>query len=338
MGGQVGDTGELTSNGQHWRVTNTQKSGDTFLHFIEAQDASDISRGAHAPSRVPDRAPAVGTDARPRALSSGTTEPKYSRRNFPHFERPWAKYMVTFSTRERRKLTPPERDLVLKSVLYAHEHRQYQLYAACVMPDHVHLLFEPQIKAEDNEGKTVFWSLSEILQGIKSASAHNINKAFNQTGHVWEQESMDRMIRGQSDLEEKFHYICRNPWDAGVVELAENYAWLWTPSASGPRAEAHADTADEASAVTREARVLPAKAFVLPVLGDVVTISIDPVRRAAIQRHHTVTHLLHWALHEVASKEASQKGSFVRAGQVDLRFQQRAVDAAADCRHREVGE
>src|SRR5207245_9150345 len=95
-------------------------------------------------------------------------------------------------------------------------------------PDHVHLLFEPQIKGEDKDGKTVFWSLSEILQGIKSASAHNINKAFNQTGHVWEQESMDRMIRGQSDLEEKFHYICRNPWDADVVPMTENYPWLWT--------------------------------------------------------------------------------------------------------------
>jgi alanyl-tRNA synthetase/REP element-mobilizing transposase RayT len=228
--------------------------------------------------------------------------------------------MVTFSTRERRQLTPPERDLVLKSVLYAHEHRQYQLYAACVMPDHVHLLFEPQIKAEDKDGKTVFWSLSEILQGIKSASAHNINKAFNQTGHVWEQESMDRMIRGQSDLEEKFHYICRNPWDAGVVELTENYAWLWTPGALGPRAEAHADTADEASAVTAGAAVLPAQAVTLPVPGDVVTISIDPVRRAAIQRHHTVTHLLHWALHEVASKEASQKGSFVGPDKLTFDF------------------
>ncbi|MGK0199120.1 MAG: alanyl-tRNA synthetase, partial [Yoonia sp.] len=37
----------------------------------------------------------------------------------------------------------------------------------------------------------------------------------------------------------------------------------------------------------------------------------DQSRRAAIQRHHTVTHLFHWALHEVVSREASQKGSYV---------------------------
>ncbi len=229
--------------------------GDAAREETAAHDAD--SRGAHAPSRVPDRATAVGTDARPRASSGGITEPKYSRRNLPHFERPWAKYMVTFSTRENRKLTSPERDVVLKSILYAHEHRQYQLYAACVMPDHVHLLFEPQIKEEAKDGQPVFWSLSEILQGIKSASAHNINKKFSQTGHVWEQESVDRMIRGQSDFEEKFHYLCRNPWDAAVVELTEEYPWLWTSDASEPRAVARSGAADEASAATREARVLP---------------------------------------------------------------------------------
>jgi alanyl-tRNA synthetase/REP element-mobilizing transposase RayT len=218
---------------------------------------AQISGGAHAPSRVPDRALAVGSDARQRASQSGTTEPKYSRRNLPHFERPWAKYMVTFSTRERRQLVPEERDLVLKSILYAHEHRQYHLYAACVMPDHVHLLFEPQIKEQDKEGKPVFWSLSEILQGVKSASAHGINKTSGKKEHVWEKESLDRMIRGQSDLEEKFHYICRNPWDADVVPMTENYPWLWTPENSSPRAVARVGAVDEASTAAREARALP---------------------------------------------------------------------------------
>jgi alanyl-tRNA synthetase/REP element-mobilizing transposase RayT len=174
--------------------------------------------------------PRVLPTAPPRSAPepSGVIAAKYSRRNLPHFERPWAKYMVTFSTHERRQLAAPERDIVLKSILYAHEHRQYQLYAACVMPDHVHLLFEPQVKEQDKEGQPVFWSLREILQGIKSASAHNINQLSGQKGHVWEKESLDRMIRGASDMEEKFHYICQNPWQGGVVPVTEDYPWLWT--------------------------------------------------------------------------------------------------------------
>jgi alanyl-tRNA synthetase len=42
-----------------------------------------------------------------------------------------------------------------------------------------------------------------------------------------------------------------------------------------------------------------------------VTAEVNIPRRSAIERHHTVTHLLHWALHEVVSKDAVQKGSFV---------------------------
>ncbi len=57
-----------------------------------------------------------------------------------------------------------------------------------------------------------------------------------------------------------------------------------------------------------------------PAVGAGVTLAVDKSRRDAIQRHHTVTHLLHWALHEVASKEASQKGSFVGPDKLTFDF------------------
>src|SRR5204862_4692150 len=49
----------------------------------------------------------------------------------------------------------------------------------------------------------------------------------------------------------------------------------------------------------------------VPGAGSEVTLTVDKPRRDAIQRHHTVTHLLHWALHEVVSRDATQKGSYV---------------------------
>ncbi|HJT81856.1 MAG TPA: hypothetical protein VJ719_11715, partial [Chthoniobacterales bacterium] len=44
---------------------------------------------------------------------------RYSKRRLPHFERPWSKYAVTFSTRDRLELSPNERDIVLNGILVA---------------------------------------------------------------------------------------------------------------------------------------------------------------------------------------------------------------------------
>ena len=54
--------------------------------------------------------------------------------------------------------------------------------------------------------------------------------------------------------------------------------------------------------------------------GAKVMAMLDWNRRPAIQRHHTVTHLLHWALHEVVSKDATQKGSFVGPDKLTFDF------------------
>jgi alanyl-tRNA synthetase len=58
----------------------------------------------------------------------------------------------------------------------------------------------------------------------------------------------------------------------------------------------------------------------VPAAGATVTLAVEKPRRDAIQRHHTVTHLLHWALHEVVSREASQKGSFVGPDKLTFDF------------------
>ena len=54
--------------------------------------------------------------------------------------------------------------------------------------------------------------------------------------------------------------------------------------------------------------------------GAEVELSVDAERRAAIQRHHSVTHVFHWALHEVASKDATQKGSYVGPDKLTFDF------------------
>jgi alanyl-tRNA synthetase len=65
-----------------------------------------------------------------------------------------------------------------------------------------------------------------------------------------------------------------------------------------------------------------------PEPGARVELRVNAARRAAIQRHHTVTHLLHWALHEVVSPDATQKGSYVGPEKLTFDFSSAALTPA----------
>src|SRR5436309_6623522 len=62
-----------------------------------------------------------------------------------------------------------------------------------------------------------------------------------------------------------------------------------------------------------------------PEPGEAVRISVDADRRKLIQGHHTVTHLLHWALHQIVSPDATQKGSYVRPDKLTFDFSSAAL-------------
>jgi alanyl-tRNA synthetase len=57
-----------------------------------------------------------------------------------------------------------------------------------------------------------------------------------------------------------------------------------------------------------------------PIVGDKVVLRLDTSRRRPIEAHHTATHLLHWALHEAVSKDASQQGSSVDENRLRFDF------------------
>ena len=74
--------------------------------------------------------------------------------------------------------------------------------------------------------------------------------------------------------------------------------------------------------------ILAGTAADAPERGSGLTVRVEAGRRAAIQRHHTVTHLLHWALHEVVSRDATQKGSFVGPEKITFDFNSPALTGA----------
>ena len=77
------------------------------------------------------------------------------------------------------------------------------------------------------------------------------------------------------------------------------------------------DTQKRGDVFVHRAEVIQGRA---PEPGEAVRVSVDADRRKSIQRHHTATHLLHWALHEIVSRDAVQKGSYVGPDKLTFDF------------------
>ena len=106
--------------------------------------------------------------------------------------------------------------------------------------------------------KPEFFSLKEIFHSIKSFSANEINKVEKKTTGrpVWENESFDRLMRSDADVEEKFLYICRNPWTENIVRADQNYAWIWTWSETAGRQDAAQNEQDARAPQSKSERAL----------------------------------------------------------------------------------
>jgi alanine--tRNA ligase len=169
---------------------------------------------------------------------SGITTFRSKTRNLPHWQEGGSTYFVTFTTREKREMSPAIRDLVLAACRHNHE-KQYHLHAVTVMPDHVHLLLWP-IPLNPAQPEKGYTDLSDILHSIKSYTANQIQRQFGWEGAVWERESFDRIIRNEEEFVKQWNYIAGNAATKGLSQGAEDYPWFWS---SGTRYDETHDTA-----------------------------------------------------------------------------------------------
>jgi putative DNA methylase len=147
------------------------------------------------------------------------------RRRLPHYQKDGHALFVTFRKLTKDPFFPAARDVVLQHCLHDHGTKLF-MHAAVVMPEHVHLLLTP-LREENGD----IFSLVELIQPIKSASAHALTRLSGQAGPVWQDESFDHVLRSDETLWQKAGYIRMNPVRRGLVKQPEAYRWLWIEAA-----------------------------------------------------------------------------------------------------------
>ena len=141
-----------------------------------------------------------------------------TRRHLPHWTLAGSTYYITFRL-AAGGLSPEEQQLVLTHVKSGHG-RFYDLAAAVVMPDHVHVILKPRAD----------FTLSNILKGVKGVAARLLNQQRNTRGRVWQEESWDRILRSTAEFEEKLQYMYENPVRRGLVGDGSAYdGWYCNP-------------------------------------------------------------------------------------------------------------
>ena len=110
--------------------------------------------------------------------------------------------------------------------LFHHANHLYRLWAFCIMPNHVHLLFEPSaikknLGSELDDADCV--ALARVMHALKSYTAKRANRTLNREGTFWQEESYDHWVRDEKEFARIVAYIENNPVKARLVDAPEKW-------------------------------------------------------------------------------------------------------------------
>ena len=104
---------------------------------------------------------------------------------------------------------------IWRTVLEQRDRPRIELLAACLMPDHIHLLLRPC------DG-----SVLDFLRTWKSWSTRQAWRAGH-SGTLWQPGMWDRTVRDFDDYVATRAYVLNNPVADGLVEHVEDWPWSW---------------------------------------------------------------------------------------------------------------
>lgn len=89
--------------------------------------------------------------------------------------------------------------------------RRTELFAWCIMPDHLHVLLQDADAVE----------FVRLLKGRSVPFARRLGHSRR----LWQRSFFDHALRREESVEHVARYIFENPVRAGLVEQAANYPW-----------------------------------------------------------------------------------------------------------------
>lgn len=151
-------------------------------------------------------------------------------------------YFVTFTVIEWLDVFVNEeyRDIFLRSVKFCQKEKGLEVYAWCIMTNHVHMII-------GTEGKM---KLEDIIRDLKSFTSRQIRKAIETSkgsrkvwmlnrmktaGHLnrrnkdfqfWQQHNYPIELSDNNMMDQRLNYIHNNPVKAGFVSRPED--WLYS--------------------------------------------------------------------------------------------------------------
>ena len=101
--------------------------------------------------------------------------------------------------------------------------KKIELYAYCIMSNHVHVIFRTLVEEECGEDI----ELSKLLHSIKRHTAATCNKLLGKKSQFWQNESFDRLIRDEMDFFDKLYYVLNNPVAARLCKKIADCKWTY---------------------------------------------------------------------------------------------------------------
>ncbi|NOU46121.1 MAG: transposase [Bacteroidales bacterium] len=142
------------------------------------------------------------------------------------------------------------KDIVLKSLSFSQQNKGMEIFAWCIMTNHVHLVFRSvgEHKPEDLLGDLKRFTSREIIKAIidnpkesrKDWLLEQFKKAADQTSNVnkyqfWRHDNKPIELWSNKVIAEKINYIHNNPVAEGLVYRAEDYVYSSARDYSGEK-------------------------------------------------------------------------------------------------------